>query len=110
VSRRLNVKTYLLFGIEGDELQAARVRLERALGIKMDLHESGYRCGEYYRLGDVGGEHFILQKNFDDVEEEWTEPACRECGLLFYANETDRAELLCSALAGVARLISSQEV
>lgn len=103
------MKTYLLFGIEGDELHAARVRLERALGIKMDLHESGYRCGEYYRLGDVGGEHFILQKNFDDVEEEWTEPACRECGLIFYANETDRAEFLCLALAEVARLISGQE-
>lgn len=104
------MKTYLLFGIEGDDLHGALGVVESALGIKMELHESGYRCGEYYRLGDVGDEHFILQKNFDDVEDEWTEPACRECGLLFYANETDRAGFICSALAGVARLVSSQEV
>lgn len=75
----------------------------------MNLHESGHRCGEYYRVGDVGSEHFILQKNFDDVDEEWTEPTYRECGLLLYANETNRAEFLCSALAGVARLVSRQE-
>jgi hypothetical protein len=107
VRRCLNMSTYLLFGIEGGDLHRARDRLERALGIKMDLHESGYRCGEYYRLGDVGDEHFILQRNFDDLEHEWTEPACREYGLLFYANETDRADFICSALAGVATLVSS---
>lgn len=61
------MKTYLLFGIEGDDLHGARSRLERALGVTMDLHEGGYRCGEYYRLGDVGSEHFILQRNFDEL-------------------------------------------
>ena len=103
------MKTYLLFGIEGDDLHGARSRLERALGVTMDLHESGYRCGEYYRRGDVGSEHFLLQRNYDRVEQEWTEPDCKEYGLLFYANETDRAEGICSALAGIARLISRQE-
>jgi len=104
------MKTYLLFGIEGDDMHGARSRLERALGIRMELHESGYRCGEYYRLGDVGNEHFILQKNFDEFEGEWTEPSCLECGLLFYANETDRAALICAAVARDARLISRQEL
>jgi hypothetical protein len=104
------MKTYLLFGIEGDDLQAARSRIEHALRIKMDLHESGYRCGEYYRLGDVGGEHFILQKNLDEGEGEWTEPGCKECGLLFYANETDRAAFICAALSKDARLVSRQDL
>lgn len=76
----------------------------------MSLHESGYRGGEYYRLGDVGGEHFILQKNFDEVDGEWTEPTWRECRLLFYANETERAGFIRAALVGVAGLLSSHEV
>jgi len=102
--------TYLLFGIEGDDLEAARARIEHALRIKMDLHESGYRCGEYYRLGDVGREHFILQKNFDEIEEDWTEPGCKNYGLLFYANETSRAAFICAALAEDARLVSRQDL
>lgn len=110
MSESTNMKTYLLLGIEGDDLGKARSQIERSLGIKMELHESGYRCGEYYRLGDVGHEHFILQRNFDEVEGEWTEPGCKECGLLFYANETDRAALICAALSSCARLVSCQEV
>jgi hypothetical protein len=104
------MKTYLLFGIECDDLQNARSQLEHALGLTLDLHESGYRGGEYYRRGDVGDEHFILQRNFDDVEMEWAEPSCSECGLIFYANETERADFICSALASFARLVSRQEV
>lgn len=104
------MKTYLLFGIRGDDLQAARSRVEHALGFKLDLHESGYRCGEYYRLGDVGGEHFILQKNYDEVEGEWTEPTCKEYGILLYANESERAEFICTALAENAELISRQHL
>lgn len=104
------MNTYLLFGLKATTSTVHALDLSTPLAINMDLHESGYRCGEYYRLGDVGDEHFILQRNFDDVEGEWTEPARQEGGLLFYANETDRAEFICSALAGIARLISSQEV
>jgi hypothetical protein len=104
------VKAYLLFGIASGDLHDARCALECALGIKMHLHESGYRCGEYYRLGDVGGAHFILQKNFDGVEGEWMEPAFREFGLLFYANEIDRPEFIRSAIAALTTLLSSQEV
>lgn len=102
--------TYLLFGVAGDDLHAARLRIERALGIKMELHESDYLCGDYYRSGDSASEHFILQKNFDDVEGEWTEPSCSGFGLLLYANKTDRAALICAALPGVATLISREEV
>jgi hypothetical protein len=104
------VKTYLLFGIDGEDLQDARARIERALGIRMELHDSDYLCGDYYRFGRVGGENFILQKNFDEVEGEWTDPGCTEFGLLLYASETDRAEFLCAALSGDAKLVSRQEL
>jgi hypothetical protein len=104
------MKSYLLFGIQGDDLYAARSRIEDALGIKMTLHESSYRGGEYFRMGDIGAEHFILQKNFDESEGEWTEPRCKDCGVLLYANETDRSAALSSALAPTARLVSHQDV
>jgi hypothetical protein len=103
------MNSYLLFGIEGEDLHGARSRLERALGISMELHESDYRCGNYY-LSHIGSEHFILQKNFDEVDGEWTEPGCTECGLLFYASRTDRAALICAALEADAKLISREEL
>lgn len=102
--------TYLLFGIEGDSLNDARAQVEAALEIKMELHESGYRGGEYYRLHDVGREHFILQRNYDDLEGEWTDPSCKDCGILLYANEVERYDTVCAALAGIARLVSQQEI
>jgi len=103
------MKAYLLFGILGDDLHGVRSLVERALEIQMTLHESGYRCGEYYRLGDVGVEHFILQRNYDEVEGEWTEPMFTEYGLLLYVNETDRAAYISAILAPHARLLSTQE-
>ncbi|MFO0636201.1 MAG: hypothetical protein U0168_25490 [Nannocystaceae bacterium] len=63
------MKTYLLFGIEGDEIHVARVRLERALESRWTCMRADIDAGSTIRQGDVG-EHFILQKNFDDVEEE----------------------------------------
>ena len=104
------MKTYLLFGIEGDQLEVARARIERALRIKMELHDSDYLGGEYYRLGHVGGEHFILRKNFNEFEQEWTEPSCMHCALLLFANETDRATDICTALADEASLVSRKDL
>jgi len=76
----------------------------------MVLHDSGYHCGEYYRSGDVGGEHFILQRNYDEAECEWTEPSHSRFALLFYANETDRASEITVALAPIAEVLSVQEL
>lgn len=103
-------KTYILFGFPGEDIHEACRAVETALNVRMTLHESGYRCGEYFRLGDVGTEHFILQKNFDDLEGEWTEPAFQDYGLLFYVNETERGPEIRAALGAVARLLTTQEV
>lgn len=59
--------------------------------------------------GDVGGEYFILQKNFDGAEGELTEPDCKQFGLLFYVNETDRDALICEALSETAKLVSRED-
>ena len=64
----------------------------------MFAHESGYHCGSYYRLGDVGTEHFILQRNHDTFENEWTESDFKEKIFLLYINETSRSEEIAAAL------------
>jgi len=106
------MKTYMLFGLHGADLQEARVAVEAALGIRMTLHESSY-LGEYFRFDDVGfegSEHFILQKNFDDVEGEWAESAFPNYGILLYANETNRGPEIRDAMASVAQHLTTQDL
>lgn len=101
------MKTYDLYGLSCRNLEEAKARVEPALGVTLIAHESGYHCGDYYRYKDVGEEHFILQRNFDDLEGEWTEPANQDQPLLLYVNETDRSAELRDALEqvdGVVRL------
>lgn len=104
------MKTYMLFGIRGTDLPAARGVIEGLLGIQLRPHESGYHCGDYFRSGDVGEEHWILQKNFDDSDGEWTEPSFPEYGLLLYVNEASRASEIEAALAPVAAMLTKEEV
>jgi hypothetical protein len=88
------VKTYDLYGVAVDGLESAKDLVNRALGIQLVAHESGYHCGEYYRLGGDGDEHFILQRNFDEFEGEWTEVEHQRFGILLYVNETNRSATL----------------
>lgn len=92
------MKTYDLYGIDVPDLDAARRLVEGILGIRLVAHESGYHNGAYYRLGDVGSEHFILQRNHDTFEDEWTEPDFKEKTFLLYVNETARSEKIATAL------------
>lgn len=96
------MKTYDLYGLNVDSLEDARVLVESALSIELVPHESGYHCGAYFRLGNVGREHFVVQKNFDDSDGEWTVPEHKDRPFLLYVNETDRAETIGSLLAGRA--------
>ena len=81
-----------LYGIKGDSVGGVRKNIEGALGVEFMLHESDYLGGDYYRHGTLGEEHFILQRNFDDVDKEWTEEEFEEYDILFYVNETTRAQ------------------
>src|SRR5947208_1547401 len=91
-------KAYDMFGIVADDLEAAREIVERLLSVRLVAHESGYRGGEYYRLSDVGREHLILQRNYDDFEREWTEPSQKDKPFLLYVNETERSREVQEAL------------
>ena len=90
--------TYLLFGVTGNDIRESCDAVGGASGIQMMPHESDYRGGEYFRFGDTGVEHFILQRNFQDDEGEWVEPAFQKYHILLYVNETVRGAEIASAL------------
>jgi len=91
-------KTYDLYGLTSSQMEYARVSVEHALGIKLQAHESSYRGGMYFRLNDVGQEHFILQRNYDGFDREWNEPEYQYVPFLLYVNETLRPEELQATL------------
>ena len=88
---------YDLYSIASPTLDQARVIVERGLGISLSRHESSW-CGDYFRAGMSGGEHFILKANQDLVEDEWAEPQYKTARFLLYVNETLRAAALREAL------------
>lgn len=95
----MNDKTYDLFGFDAADLDSARVTLERVLELTLVLHESEFSGGEYYRLGDAGREHFVLEPNFYAAENIWTEPDHRDIRFLLQVNETGRGRELEARLA-----------
>lgn len=101
----MSLKSYDLYGIECESLEFARTVIEALLNIVMITHESGFHCGEYYRLNDVGQEHIILQNNYDDFEEEWTEEGYSKYPFLLYVNETLRSSEVAGLLQNDKRVV-----
>ena len=84
---------YDLYGFRSNDLTLVSRKLTDLLGIGWTPHESSYRCGAYYRSGLVGSEEeFILQNNYNTVDDEWTEPDFTEYTILLYASRTKRPE------------------
>jgi len=92
------MKNYDLYGLSSDNLEAGLASIERVVGVAFASHESSYHGGAYYRLGSLGQEHFILQRNFDPFENEWMEEGFKEVATLLYVNETERSDELQEAL------------
>ena len=101
---------YDLYGIHDKDIGGARARVETALAIRMVPHEGGYRGGEYFRFGDVGGENYILQINYNNGEAEWAEPAYAKYPILLYVSETERGQEIATALNGVGVLLRTEEL
>jgi hypothetical protein len=95
------VETFDLYGLSFPNLEESRLAVERALGITLVPHESDYRGGDYYRLHDVGREHFILQCNLHPLEREWQEERHQDAPFLLYVNQTPRSEAIKNALEQV---------
>lgn len=102
--------TFDLYGLQTETLEAARDAIEAALGSQLVAHESGYHGGAYYRLGQAGAEHFILQRNYDEFDEEWAEPLFKDYSFLLYVNESGRREELEMRLTEAGHLLRRQEL
>jgi len=99
------MKTYDLYGYKYDDIISARNLIEKIIGIRLEEHESSYRCGLYFRYGDIGTEHFILQRNFDPLENEWTDSEHQSYPLLLYVNETTRSKELEKVLTSIEGIV-----
>ena len=82
-----------LYGISVPDLDGARVKVERALGIRFVPHSSDY-IGDYYRYDGAGKEVITLQTNYDEYERAWTEERFQDATILLYVNDTGRAQQL----------------
>lgn len=93
------MKYFDLYGYSGGTgLEAARWAAEKSRGHAFNAHEGSYHCGDFYRNGVSGSEHFVLQRNYDDLEKEWSEGRFKEHPVLLYVNESQRAQEFQSAL------------
>lgn len=94
------MKTFDVYALRAGSLDEARVAVERATGLSLRLHESGYRGGEYYRCGDVGSENFILQRNHYDESEDggWAEAEAQDSPFVLYVSQTSRSQQLRTSL------------
>jgi hypothetical protein len=81
-----------LYGSRVDDLDNVRTLVESVLGVTLAAHESGYHGGSYYRFDSGKGEHIILKKNFDPIENEWFEEKFKSYPILLYINETHRSD------------------
>ena len=97
-------KVYDLYGILYDDINFAKTTIENILRITMQAHDSLY-LGEYFLFDDVGEEHFILQKNYNEFEDEWNEKTFSQYPLLLYVNETPRSEDLVKLLSKDEKIV-----
>ncbi len=80
------VLIYELYGLMLPSLDDACALVGRTLGLQLFPHESGYKGGDYFRA-QRANESFVLQRNFNEIEQAWTEPAHQEFPLLLYVNK-----------------------
>jgi len=90
--RMTQMKSYDLYGFISDDLNELAKSLEHRLSVLFTLHESSYRGGTYYRSGIPGQEEFILQRNYDPLENELAEPEFPEYPIILYIGPTERSK------------------
>jgi hypothetical protein len=105
------VKKDLRFGFREKDIAQVKTRLESLLGIEFTERESSYYCGRYFRFESSTTGQFILQENFDSVENEWVEESHQDLPLLLNVSEAPESDKLRKTLTLVegCRLINERE-
>jgi hypothetical protein len=85
------MEIYDLYGLLSNDIERLANDLEHILGIQWSSRHSLY-LGDYYKSGGRE-ENFILQYNFNDLEEEWIAPDFKEYPILLYVTSTRASEI-----------------
>ena len=106
-----------IFGFEHDDLESARVAVERALSVRLEAHDSLY-FGPYYSGSLTSGQSLQLRHNSDPLfdeqsdppHERFSEPDFPEARLLFYVHHIDspRARQMLEHVTGISYLTDRQ--
>jgi hypothetical protein len=59
-----------LYGYAIDDIELAKVALEKMLGATLSAHDSLYYGGAYYRYGQRGEDTILLRRNIDPIDNE----------------------------------------
>jgi hypothetical protein len=97
------MKTFDLFGLPLDDIDAARRVIETALGISFVPHESLY-MGEYY-LWRQGEEKVLLRRNLDPQDGEVAEARFAHFPILLDVTQPTDAVATRAALAKVGLVL-----
>ena len=89
--------SYDLYGLPTSDLNSARATIEGVLNLHLTSHQSDWRGGEYFCVGELNEENFLLQLNVCD-DDEPAEQAFPEYPLLLYVNRTNRSGVIRSLL------------
>lgn len=77
---------HCFFGFSGSSLDDIKERLEEMLSLKLEIHDSLYYGGQYYRWSDAAGNVFRLQSNYGILGDEWAEEEFMQWPILLYAS------------------------
>lgn len=84
--------------------------VSRALRVDLDLHNSGYRGGDYYRGDHSSGAEIVVQQNFRDIEGYLCENRFEQHGTLVYVNGSTEETALELASVDQLDMLRTEEV
>jgi hypothetical protein len=73
-----------LYGMKTDDLEEARILVEKTLAIELEPHNSSYHGGDYYSKKMENRDEILLQMNNDNDGEEgsWANEDYKDFGIL----------------------------
>ncbi|MEU0509059.1 hypothetical protein [Amycolatopsis sp. NPDC006125] len=101
----MTTPSYLLYGSSTVSINDLCSTLREVLNVDFEPRRSDYHGGDYYRAGQLRGEHFVLEKNWRDEDGELLEPAYENFDVILEVNGTERPDSIREILAEVEGLV-----
>ena len=86
-----------LYGALARDIEEVRSAVEKAIGCRLEFHDSAYHGG-YYRDDLLNGENIIVKHNIDPFDGEAVESKFPQYPIIAYVNNTSRSSEIQSAL------------